>query len=92
MFFQHKYGMLCPDLLHLALERCGDFPSKLVGNNSDPFVRLHPQAIPDGVACAGLQFRIDLNGVGAVGHKVRKRSALRENVSSAIHHPHRNFT
>jgi hypothetical protein len=92
VFFQHEHGMLCSDLFHLALERRGDFPSKLIGNDGDPLLRLHSQAISDGITRAGLQFRIDLNGVGAVGHKVRERSALRENVSSAIHHPHRNST
>ncbi len=75
VFLEDEDGVFGTDLLDLLLERGGDVARRFIGDDGDAFVRLQPQAIADGVARAGSEFRI--NGEGGSGETVgHRRRAL----------------
>jgi hypothetical protein len=71
--------MFRPDFFDFTLQRRRDVPRDFISDDRDALIRLQPQTIPDRIARAGLEFRINGYGVSAIRHGVRKeRSALRE--------------
>ena len=54
IFFENEDGVFRADLFHFLLQRGGDFPRHLVGDNRDPLLRFQAQTNADGVARAGL--------------------------------------
>ena len=68
VFFENEDRVFRAQLFDLFLKRGRDFSRDFVGNDCDSLVRLQAQTIADGVARPGLEFLVDYQGVGAVGH------------------------
>ena len=59
IFFENEDSVFRAHFFHFLLKRSGDVACRLVGDNRDAFFGFETQANADGVARAGLEFRID---------------------------------
>ena len=59
IFFENENRVISSHLFHFLLQSGGNFPCHLVGNNCDPLLRFQAKTNANGVARAGLEFRVD---------------------------------